>query len=414
MTRAAFVAELRRKPPAAVARLGTVVLSHPVLDAYSGFVPPLLGVLQVRCDLTYQQAALLLSIGPLTSGLCQPAFAWLTDHVDSRIFGAAGLAVAAAALSCIGLADSFPTLVVLFVLGMLGVGAFHPVAAASVGQMAGRRRSMGVTLFFVAGMVGAAMGPIISTRVTAIEPNGFALLRWVMIPGLITAVLLHLAIRNVPHKHDHEHVADMPRAEARQRWTAVMLLWAGNAMRFWVNIALLYLFVRWTEAVVVREQPLLDASRVPVVGSILCGEMNALMMLGMGVGGFAAGMLVRHGRERLAFVLVPLLLGPAIALFPLCGRWGGYGLALLAGVAYASVIPLAISVAQRLLPHRTSLASSLMMGGGWAMAALAPPVMEWIRREHGLPTAFHVVAVVLVASGIVGMALPAPLLRRLG
>ncbi|MHC5115380.1 MAG: MFS transporter, partial [Planctomycetota bacterium] len=190
MTRAAFVAELRRKPPAALARLGTVVLSHPILDAYAGFVPPLLGVLQVRCELTPFQAASLLSLGPLTSGLCQPFFAWMTDRVDSRILGSLGLVFAAAALSCIGLADSFGTLVILFTVGMLGVGAFHPVAAASVGQMAGRRRSMGVTMFFVAGMVGAALGPIISTRVTAIEPDGFALLRWAMIPGLITAVFL--------------------------------------------------------------------------------------------------------------------------------------------------------------------------------------------------------------------------------
>jgi MFS family permease len=193
-----------------------------------------------------------------------------------------------------------------------------------------------------------------------------------------------------------------------------MLLWAGNAMRFWVNIGLLYLLVRWSEVVVAREQPMLDASRIPVVGSILCGELNALMMLGMGVGGFAAGMLVRHGNERRAFILVPLVLGPAIALFPLCGRWGSYGLALVSGIAYAAVIPLAISVAQRLLPHRTSLASSLMMGGGWAMATLAPPMMEWMRTRYGLAPAFHTVAVVLVASGVVGILLPAPLLRRLG
>ena len=98
-------------------RFGVLVLSHPVVDAYAGFVPPLLGLLQVRCNLTSWETASLLSIGPLTSGLCQPFFAWFTDRVDSRLPAALGLAIGAASLSCIGLAQSFPTLVFLFFIG---------------------------------------------------------------------------------------------------------------------------------------------------------------------------------------------------------------------------------------------------------------------------------------------------------
>lgn len=373
----------------------------------------MLGVLQVRCDLTVWQTASLLSIGPAVSGLCQPLFAWLTDHVDSRLFGGAGLAVAAACLSCIGLADGFASLVVLFALGMLGVGAFHPVAAASVGQMSGSRRSAGVTAFFVAGMVGAALGPIISTRVTKIEPGGFELLRWMMIPGLLFAVLLHLAIRDAPHNHaEHRAVRFEPR-DARLRWLAVWLLWAGNAARFFVNISLLYLYVWTAQKIVAAEQPTLDSIRIVTSGALLAGELNALTMLGMGAGGLVAGLVVRSGREKPAFVLVPLLLGPMLLLFPLAGRWGGYALAFGAGIGFAAVIPLTISVAQRLLPHRTSLASSLMMGGGWAVAALAAPSMEWCRSTLGMTAAYSIVAGMLVCSGVVGTLIPGALLRKI-
>ena len=38
-------------------------------------------------------------IGSLTSGLCQPIAAWLSDRLNSRIFAALGLALAAACLS---------------------------------------------------------------------------------------------------------------------------------------------------------------------------------------------------------------------------------------------------------------------------------------------------------------------------
>jgi FSR family fosmidomycin resistance protein-like MFS transporter len=398
----------------AVSRLATVVASHPILDAYAGFVPPLIGLLQVRCDLTAWQAASLLSIGPLTSGFCQPVLAWLSDLVDSRLVGSAGLVVAAVCLSCIGLADSFGSLVLLFGVGMLGVGAFHPVAAASVGQLAGSRRSAGVTLFFVAGMAGATAGPVISSRITAIEPYGFDLLRWAMVPGLVVAVLLHLAIRDVSHNVTSEHEAHFPPAERGPRWRAVGVLFVGNAMRFWVNIALLYLYVRWAEATVAAERPGLDARAVAGFGAIYCGELNALMMLGMGLGGLAAGLLVRPGRERAMFILLPMLLAPAILVFPHAGRAASYPLALAGGVGFAAVIPIAISVAQRLLPHRTSLASALMLGAGWGLASTAPPTAEWCLGTLGMRTTFALVAGLLAGSGLIGLLLSPGLMRRVG
>ncbi|MBT8484527.1 MAG: MFS transporter [Phycisphaerales bacterium] len=398
-------------PRTAWLRLGTIIGAHPIVDAYSGFVPPLLGVLQVRCDLTGWQTASLLSIGPLTSGLCQPVFAWLSDRIDSRFFGPAGLALAAACLSSIGLATSFPALVVLFGLGMLGVGAFHPVGAASVGQLAGRRRAAGVTVFFVAGMLGATVGPVISSRVTAIEPDGFTWLRWAMVPGLLAAVVLHLAMARVSHRADDHHTLRFEPSEIRQRWWTTTLLCAGNALRFSVNIALFYIYVWWAQAVVAGEG--VAGDEIVRVAAIFCGELNALTMLGMGLGGLVAGTLVRRGRERWWFIVVPLAFAPLIALFPTAGRGGGYLLALLAGVGFAAVIPISIATAQRLLPHRTSLASSLMMGGPWAISALAPPGAEWLIARAGLGAAFSVAAILLALSGILGLLLPGVLLRRL-
>ena len=54
------------------ARLGTILVSHTLVDVYAALVPPLIGVLQVRCELTDVQKAWLLGIGSLASGLSQP------------------------------------------------------------------------------------------------------------------------------------------------------------------------------------------------------------------------------------------------------------------------------------------------------------------------------------------------------
>ena len=394
-----------------------VIAAHPVLDAYAGFVPPILGILQVRCELTAFQAASLLSMGAVISGLCQPLFAWLTDRIDSRAFGTIGLAVAAASLSSIGLAHDFQSLVLLYAAGMLGVGAFHPVAAASVGRLAGRRRSVGITLFFVAGMAGAAAGPVLSSRITALEPHGFDLLRWLMIPGLVAAVLLHLAVRNVTHRHPAHRTLSFSAAESRRRWRTTVGLFVGNAMRYTVYMALLYLYVRWAHAVmagrVAEDVAGLETSRLKAA-AIYCGELNAATMIGMGIGGLLAGTLVRAGREKWPLVLIPLLLAPAVALIPSTGYAGSLALAAAAGVGFAAIIPVTISIAQRLLPHRTSLASSIMMGGAWAVSAVGPPAAEWAHSSLGLDRAFALAALLLAASGLVGIPLDGGLIKRVG
>ncbi len=415
MTRTAlpFDAPIERPGPG-VPRVATVVVSHPVIDAYAGFVPPLLAVLQVRCDLDAWQVASVLSVGSVTSGLCQPVFAWLTDRVDSRLLASVGLLVAAVCLSSIGFAHSYAGLMVLYIAGMLGVGAYHPVAAASIGQLSGARRSAGVTLFFVAGMVGAALGPVLSTRITAIGPGGFDLLRWTMIPGVVMAALLHLAIRHTPHRHANHRAITFGPADGRARWTNTLILTFGNALRYTVYMALLYIYVRWALSLVTEAMPHLAGARLATLSSIYCGELTAFTMVGMGAGGLLAGVAVRTGREKWPMVLIPLLLAPAVAMFPWAGRSGSYALAAVAGVGLAATIPLAISTAQRLLPHRTSLASSLMMGGPWALAAAGPPLAQACIESRGVAFAFQVTAALLALSALVTLPLSGALLRRVG
>ena len=63
-------------------------------------------------------------------------------------------------------------------------------------------------------------------------------------------------------------------------------------------------------------------------------------------------------------------------------------------------------MAQRLLPHRTSLASGLMLGGAWFFASLGPLLVQWLYTNYGLRTSFAIVAVMLFASGMIGFFLP--------
>ena len=390
-------------------RLGMVLVSHGSVDFYAQMFPPLLAVLESRCNLTSAQSATLLGLGPLASGVSQPVAAWLSDRLDSRLFGPLGLVVGAVSLSLIGLADDFRTILVFYVIGIIGTGVYHPIGASSIGhlgeQMIGRhgsRRANALSLFFVAGMIGGIAGATYVPKLVSYE-HGSRLLYFAMIPGLAIAIALQRAIRRVPHRQfGHKSVRFEP-DDARKRWFNVGLLYVSAAMRFTVNIALFYLVVRWAQSLVAEAHPDWATERVNKGASQINGTINGAVIVGMLIGGLSAGWLIRPGREKWPLVFAPLVGVPALALFPMAEVWAGRALAVLAGIGFAAMVPVTMSVAQRLLPHRTSLASGLMLGGAWSMAFLGPIGAQYCLEDLklSLETTFGIVAGLLATAGLV-------------
>lgn len=416
--------------------LGSVIGAHAVVDYYSFIVVSLLPLLSLRLGLTNFEKAMLLGSGSVASGFIQPLVAWIGDRLNTRVIGTVGLGVAAAACSAVGLAQNFWQLLVLAMIGALGVGAYHPPAAAVVGQISGSRRSGGVSLFFLAGMVGGIAGNILSPHIVMLggtlaggRGDGVAALglQWqaaLVVPGLAAAVLLGRAMHRAPHRGEGAREAhrSLPARERRMRWGAVWLLYAANVTRFVVNTALVYLYVRWIETRTLAWAGVEEAGTSEAIGaSVLNGMFQASMQLGMGAAGLAAGWLVAIRHEKASMVLVPLVGAAAIGLMPwvdevgLGGRsvvWAGLLLAVLAGVGFGGTVPTVIAAAQRLLPHRTALASGMMMGGAWGIGFVGPPLAEAIEASWSLDAAFLVIAgMLLVCSGL-GLALPGRVLRE--
>ncbi len=395
------------------ARLSLVWVAHAVVDFFAAIIVPLLTVLEGRLALSPMQGAILLGVGSVCSGGIQPIVAALTDRFDTRKLGTIGLAVAAVAIGLVGHAESYAQLLVLQIVGTMGIGAFHPVAAAASGHLAASRRSAGVAVFFAAGMIGSIGGslfaPFFSRRF------GLPALVWTIPPGVLAALCLGWAIHSIPHRHDGAHDAHraLTAAARRARWRAIGLLYCGNALRFTVNMALVQLAVRLCEQIALREAgaSVLDQA-LRTRASTLNGPMQAAMVIGMGAGGLGLGMILPRRHEKAALVLVPLAGALALGAIPFAGPVGMWAAVALSGLGFAGVIPLTIALAQRLLPHRTGLASGLMMGGAWMIAAVGPWLAELLRRELGLPGAFGVVAGLLAGAGLVSLALPGRVLRQ--
>ncbi len=406
-----FVRERAPRISLAAKRFWVMVSCHTGVDLYAAFVLSLAVALQARLGLSEVQMTTLFVINGVVSGFSQPVFAWLTDKLDTRLCGPAGLLIAAAALCSIGFADSFGELVLLHVIGTTGVGMFHPIGAALTGQLGrGMRmgRSMAVTVFFTAGMVGSVIGPLVATRMNA--RFGMESLVWLILPAAAFALVVLLASKRVPHRHAMvtRHEDEAPEARRRRRGAVAILFWAA-VLRFGVNNALFFLFALWCKARIAG-----DATSA----ANLTGVIFAATSIGMGVSAMAAGRWVRAGREKGPMVVIPLLAAPAIAAMGFVepqsagGAWVMGLLAFATAAGYASAAPLAISVAQRLMPGATGMASSLMMGGAWATSAAFPYAAQWAIARGGLEWGFYLMGGVLLLNALVSMMLPRGLLRE--
>ncbi len=408
-----------------------VVGSHAVVDMFPMFIISLMIVLQDRLALSRGQETAVWMATPIFSGLFQPLFAWLGDRYDTRIAGPLGLAVGAVCIGSIGFAQSFWQLIVLQIVGVIGIGIFHPTAAAIAGQAGTRTlhrgRAFALSLFVASGMVGHTLGPILATRVN--HWFGMAHLAWIIPPTLVFCVLLHLATRHTRHRPDNHQAlrAALNRAQARARWYAAVLLSGQNAVRFTVNTGMFILFSYWA------------ASRIPDdpdAAAVLNGNLAAAMTIGMGVGALLAGRFFRPGTEKVAFAATAFGGAVFVGVFNIAGDWGRmlfgegaaamvptYLVAMLAAIGFFSTVPTSVGLGQRLLPSHAGLVTAMLLGVAWVVGALARPFSSLFLggikldeastlTDAALNRAFGGFAVLLAVAGVLALMMPSRLLRE--
>jgi MFS family permease len=396
-------------------RAAVTIGAHFVVDVFSFIGIALLPMLAVLLEIRPEQKALLLAMGAVCSGVVQPIVAWASDRYDSRAFGTAGFVVAVLCIGNLGMARDFTELAILYSIGAMGVGAFHPPAAATVGQLGGAKRSKYVALFFLAGMVGGIVGNVFTPMyVDWMTPetfngetskDGLFAIRWFIPIGLLAALFLAIAIHKAGHRHHgaHEHQVGWDSIERRKRWIGVWVLYASNVLRFTTNMALVYLFTEWaSKHVLAKHNAVALSEQLGIEASQINGTLQASMQVGMGGGGITLGFILAARFEKAVFIILPMLGAISIAMIPQlsavdenASRWLVMGAAVLSGIGFGAAIPVSLSLSQRLLPHRTSLVSGLMLGGAWMLSFLGPMGAEVV--QNGLNTKPNVPGFVLNA-----------------
>ena len=184
--------------PVGLVRTAVVVsLTHALVDAYAGFVPPLLPRIMDKLGLSIALAATVAMTFSLATAVLQPILGWLADRHGRRAFVIGGPLLSAIFLSLIGLAPTFSVLLAFLILAGLGNAAFHPPATALAARVgAGSGSGARVSVFTFAGAAGYAVGPV--AVVWLVAHRGLEGMWVAMLPALLLTPVALLALPRPP------------------------------------------------------------------------------------------------------------------------------------------------------------------------------------------------------------------------
>ena len=374
--------------------LAALCAAHFVNDSYSSILYPLLPLLEDKLHLTKGQVFWLAPLYAVSSSLMQPVYGFISDRYARRFFAVFGPTITAVFVSMIGLAPSYSILVLLLVAGGIGIGSFHPQAAAMAAKASGDRKRVGMAVFSALGTVGFAFGPFVITRV--VDRFGLEHSYYVIGLGLLMSAVLY---RICPP-------LDAPTAPApgvtKVKWQLLAALRAA-----WQPLLMLYLITVIRSGLQVTTNnfmPYLLQERgysLPETGNV----MTLFLLLG-GIGGLAGGFMAERVSGRAVTLYSGLLAGPLmVASFMTSGALSLIFLGL-GGFFLLATIPVNVAMAQELVPGQTSTVSALMMGAAWGIGALAPSALNRFVPTYGFRNILIFASAATLLSAVCAFFLP--------
>jgi FSR family fosmidomycin resistance protein-like MFS transporter len=115
-------------------RVLTIISAHFINDTYSAFLAPLLPNLIEKLSLTYTQAGWLSAIMQLPS-ILNPVIGYLDDKINLRTLVIFAPAITATTMSCLGMAPSFISLLIILFITGLSISAFHAPSPTMIARI---------------------------------------------------------------------------------------------------------------------------------------------------------------------------------------------------------------------------------------------------------------------------------------
>jgi FSR family fosmidomycin resistance protein-like MFS transporter len=372
--------------------LAAICAGHFVNDSYSSIIYPLLPLIKDSLHLTTAQVFWLAPLYAISSSLMQPVYGFISDRYARRFFAVFGPAITAIFVSMIGLAPSYSVLILLLVAGGIGIGSFHPQAAAIAAMASGERKRVGMAMFSAIGTLGFAVGPLIITRV--VTPDHLENSVYIVGFGILMSAFLYRVVPplEIAATTSVEKVKWQLLAALRQAYKPLVLLYLITVIRSGLQMTTNnYL------PFLLREQG---------YGLADTGNVITVFLLLGGFGGLAGGYMAERVSGRAVTLYSGLFAGPLMMAAFMTTGWMSIVLLGLGGFVLLSTIPVNVAMAQELVPGQTSTVSALMMGAAWGVGALAPPVLENFVPAFGIRNVLVFASAATLLSAVCAYLLP--------
>jgi FSR family fosmidomycin resistance protein-like MFS transporter len=374
----------------------TITVGHAANDTYASFLAPLLPLFITNFGLSKTQAGLLALIRQ-TPSLLQPAIGHLADRFNLRSVVILAPALTALMTSLLGLAPSYTAVALLLVAGGTSSVAFHAVAPAMAGELAGSKhvgRVMGLWIF--GGQVGFTLGPLLLvTVVDRLGPKGTP---WLVIIGVLGSLLLLLRLKDVRHGAvQSAHSLPWRQALSEMRHVMLPLLALVVARSFAMSALGDYLPTFLSEA----------GASFWLAGASLT-VYQAAASGGVLVGGSLSDRLGRRAVMLVSTLLTPLL------LFLFLTREGGAQLVTLLAIGFVVMTfdPVAMAVVQEGSVQNRALASSVYLAVAFLIRSAATVAVGALADWFGLYRAFQASAIIFLVGTPLLLLLPAKTAAR--
>lgn len=384
-------------------RLQAVALAHFVIDIFNSMGPVVLTFLSAHLmTLSKTQIGLAASLYALLHGFSQPVFGWIADRSGGRVLSAVGIVWTTGLLLTafiVGAAtQNYALMLMFYAIAPLGSAAFHPIGtmhASATERNAGR-----LSWFFLAGFMGAAVGPTLTGALLDSTLPGGALAslsggaEGSVIPLLALTILivpaalaLMLSLPNrAAFKDGAQESADPTGTRLPKRALALL-------------------------ALVILIRSLTNPGVVPFLPSIFqakgwsaaeYGSVTSVYWVAGAIAGVVSGNLADRFGNRALITLTMLLSAPTYWLLPGMDGPAVMLVALLMGGLSGASHSIIVAEGQRMMPARKGLASGAVLGFIFASGALGNFLIGVLSDAFGLIVAFEVAAVTVVVAALLG------------
>jgi FSR family fosmidomycin resistance protein-like MFS transporter len=362
-----------------------------VADLYGPALPAIIALLVLQAGYTYLAAGLLITVYNSVSSFTQPVIGWVHDRRGIGLPLGLSILISGIFISLVGVAGSYPVILLCCAVAALGHAAFHPVALATTGRLSeDANRGRILSYFVVGGNLGFALGPVVAGA--ALDLFGLTGTLLLAIPALAMALLLYFLQPAVTAPA--RSTAGRPGGESAPPtdWRAMAILLSASSLR---------------AVVIFGSVAFLPAYLVGLGYDLLMANMIATAMLAAGVAGQMTGGALsdRHGRKGTIVAGMALAI-VALAAFLSRTGWVSLLFLLLFGFALWSSFSVTLAIAHELMPGELGLSSGLLLGFSMGLGGLGVAAIGSLADTIGLAGALSSLILPLAAATVLMAVLP--------